>query len=114
MDIEIVLDDADSLICHRCGRAALLVVRVPTVMRMGSGQVSGRRTVELCSHCDRNEVSAQGVLAYFSVYERIDREAVDAAGPVLREWLDYLVANPPRYTDSDMDQEIRDWESGEM
>jgi hypothetical protein len=110
-DIEVVLNHAGGLDCHRCGRALLLAVQVPTSVATPEGVATGRRTVELCPRCDRDDPPAQGVLANFAVYDRIE---VDTAGQVVRDWIDRIIANPPTYTAADLDADIRDWEAGGM
>lgn len=114
VDIEIALNRTGDLHCRRCGTALLLAAQVPTTMSIEGGEVAGRRTVELCPRCDRDDPAAQGVLAYFAVHERIEKATVDSAGHVVREWIDHIIANPPTYTDADLDDEIRLWEAGEM
>lgn len=114
VDISIVVDRTGGLHCRRCGRELLLAVQVPTTMSLPTGDVVCLRTVELCPHCDRDDRPAQGVLAYFAVYGRIERATVDDAAPVLREWLVHIAANPPTYSDADLDDEIQRWQAGEM
>ncbi|ASO21849.1 hypothetical protein FHR81_003499 [Actinoalloteichus hoggarensis] len=104
--------------CHRCGGPLLLSVRIPhSITGRGGGgerfEVRGRRTVPLCARCDRDDPGAMGVIAFFTVHETISDETVQAAAPVLRQWIDEAVANPPVYTDADLDAEIDAWEAGE-
>ena len=69
---------------------------------------------ELCHRCDRDDPAPQGVLAYFSVHERIEKGTVGTGGLLVREWIDYISANPPACTDADLDDDIRSWEAGNM
>jgi hypothetical protein len=91
-----------------------LSVQIPATMSTPEGDATGRRTVELCHRCDRDDPAAQGVLAYFTVHERIEKGTVGTGGLLVREWIDYITANPPAYTDADLDDDIRSWEAGNM
>jgi hypothetical protein len=113
MDVEIVLSRTADLNCHRRGRGLLLSVQIPATMSTPEGDVTGRRTVEL-HRCDRDDPAAQGVLAYFTVHERIEKATVGTGGLLVREWIDYISANPPACTDADLDDDIRSWEAGNM
>lgn len=112
MHIEVHAGDAP---CRRCGGRALLSVLIPHQMHMESGaHIDGRRTVALCYRCDRNNMQAQGVLAFFAVQEHITTETVQQAGAVIHEWIERITAHPPAYTDAELDEDIRRWESGDM
>lgn len=100
--------------CRICGGELLFSMRIPTSVTWGGQRIDGHRTATLCPHCHRDDPAAQGVLAYFTVHKRITQETIQDAGGVLREWLDHVIANPPVYTDEDLDEDIRRWESGEM
>lgn len=107
--------ETGDVLCHRCEGPALLSVLVPHRMQLPSGgEATGRRTVVLCPRCDRDDPAAQGVLAFFTVHERITHETVESAGAVLREWITHVTEHPPVYTDEEMDEDIRRWEAGEM
>lgn len=111
-EVEVVSGD---LPCHRCGGPLLLALRVPHRIQTQDGrEITGWRAVELCPRCDRDNRAAQGVLAYFAVEERITGTTVDQAVPVLREWIDHVLENPPSYSDAELDEDIRRWESGDM
>ncbi|ATY17195.1 hypothetical protein CU254_42255 (plasmid) [Amycolatopsis sp. AA4] len=113
--LEIVLGRTDDLNCRRCGGELLLIVRVPTTTPLPAGDtVDSYRTVELCPRCDRDDQAAQGVLACFAVHERIEHDTVNDLAPALREWLAHLAANPPTYTEAELDEDIRQWQAGEM
>lgn len=104
-----------SLPCRICGSELLFAARVPTQVEWTGGQsVTGSRTVMLCPRCHRNDPAAQGVLAFFSVHERITHETVREAGAVIREWIERATANPPTCTDEDLEEDIRRWKAGEM
>lgn len=101
--------------CHLCGGGLLFSVRVPTQLEWAGGQsVAGSRTATLCPRCHRDDPTAQGVLAFFAVHERITHETVHEAGAVIREWIERVMKNPPTYTDEDLEEDIRRWEAGEM
>ncbi|MGH3621926.1 MAG: DUF6300 family protein [Sciscionella sp.] len=103
-----------SLPCQMCGGELLFAVQI-SVREDWSGQsIAGYRTATLCPHCHRNDPAAQGVLAYFTVHERITEDTLHDAAPVIRQWLDHVVANPPVYTDEELDEDIRRWEFGDM
>lgn len=88
---------------------------MPYSFTRADGQVvSGQRTVGLCVRCDRDDMAAQGVLAFFTVYEKITEGTVRAVGPVLMEWIHHLTAHPPGCPDTDLDEEIRRWQAGEL
>jgi hypothetical protein len=114
MDVEIVLSRTADPNCHRCGRGLLLSVQIPATMSTPEGDATDRRTVELCHRCDRDDPGAQGVLAYFTVHERIEKATVGTGGLLVREGIDYITANPPAYTDAGLDDDIRSWEAGNM
>lgn len=98
VEIEIHGDDVP---CHRCGRPLLLAARVPqSFTRVDGRAVNGYRTVPLCPRCDRDDSAAQGVLAYFALYQTITDDTVDSAGAVLREWINHMTARPPIYTET--------------
>lgn len=63
----------------------------------------------LCARCDAADPATSGVVAFCMVHESITAETVDHAAPVIREWIDYVVAHPPTYTDQDLDEEIAHW-----
>jgi len=104
-----------SLPCQICGSELLFAVRVPMQVEWTGGQsVTGSRTVTLCPRCHRSDPAAQGVLAFFAVYERVTQATVHEAGAVIREWIERATTNPPTYTDDDLEEDIRRWEAGEM
>jgi hypothetical protein len=104
-----------SLPCHLCGDELLFSVRVPMQVEWTSGHsVTGSRTMTLCPQCHRGDPATQGVLAFFTVHERITHETVHEAGAVIREWIERVTKNPPTYTDEDLEEDIRRWEAGEM
>lgn len=101
--------------CPRCGGELLFAVRVPVETERADGQsATTHRTVTLCPHCHRDDPPARGVIAFFTVHERITENTLHDAAPVIRQWLEHVAANPPVYTDEDMDEDIRRWEAGEM
>ncbi|MGQ0717047.1 MAG: DUF6300 family protein [Pseudonocardiales bacterium] len=103
------------LSCHRCLQPPLLAVRVPhSFARPDHVEVRGWRTVPLCPRCDRDDPAAQGVLAFFTVYETITEDNVRDAGAVLHQWIEHIAAHPPTCTDADLNEEIRQWEAGEL
>lgn len=101
--------------CPRCGNELLFVVRVPVETERADGRsVTTHRTVTLCPHCHRDDQTARGVIAFFTVNPRITEATLHDAAPVLQQWLEHVAANPPTYTDDDMDADIRLWKDGEM
>lgn len=101
--------------CHRCMQSLLLAVRVPhSFARPDHVEVHGWRTVPLCPRCDCDDSAAQGVLAFFTVHETITEDNVYDAGAVLRQWIEHIAAHPPMCTDADLNEEIRQWDAGEM
>lgn len=111
---EIQVDSTGELVCHRCAGPLVLTVRMPhSFIRADGHVVSGQRAVGLCVRCDRDDAAAQGVLAFFTVYEEITEDTVHDVGPVLMEWVNHLVAHPPACTDTDLDDEIHRWQAGE-
>jgi hypothetical protein len=113
---EIQVESTGELICHRCGGPLVLTVRIPHSFTRADGHVvSGQRAVGLCLRCDRDDLAAQGVLAFFTVHEAITEDTVRQVGPVLMEWITHLTAHPPTgCTDTDLDEEIRRWQAGEL
>ncbi len=113
---EIQVESTGELICHRCGGPLVLTVRIPHSFTRADGHVvSGQRAVGLCLRCDRDDLAAQGVLAFFTVHEAITEDTVRQVGPVLMEWITHLTAHPPTAcTDTDLDEEIRRWQAGEL
>jgi hypothetical protein len=110
-DIEIL---AAPEMCRRCDGALLFSVQVPhSFVRPDGGEVHGRRTVPLCPRCERDVPAAQGLLAYFTVNETATTETVGDLAALLAEWLEHA-ARPPAYTEADLDEEIRQWEDGDM
>lgn len=101
-------------ICRRCDGQLLFSVQVPhSFTRPDGGEVHGKRTVPLCPRCERDVPAAQGLLAYFAVNETATAETVGDLAALLDEWLQHA-AQPPAYTDADLDEEIRQWEAGDM
>lgn len=112
---EIQVESTGDLTCHRCAGPLVLTVRIPHSFTRADGHVvSGQRAVGLCVRCDRDDVAAAGVLAFFTVYEEITEDTVHDVGPVLMEWINHLVAHPPACTDTDLDEEVRRWQAGEL
>lgn len=112
MNVEIETGDVQ---CHRCQQPALLSAGIPHRMQLPGGTwAAGRRTVVLCPRCDWNDPAAQGVLAFFTLYEQIDQGTVESAGKLLRQWIAHIVNAAPAYTDDDLNEDIRKWESGDM
>jgi hypothetical protein len=84
-------------------------------MDWADGQsVTAARTVALCPSCHRDDPAAQGVLAFFTVHERITQDTVKEAGAVIREWIDRASRDCLAYTEDDLDEDIRRWEAGDM
>lgn len=112
---DIQVETTGDLTCHRCEGPLLLAVQVPHSFTRADGHVvSGQRTVGLCERCDREDPAAQGVLAFFTVHEAITEDTVHDSGPVLVEWMNHVQTHSPVYTDTDLDEEIRQWEAGEL
>lgn len=104
-----------NLLCQRCGGELLFSARVPMQVEWIRGQsVTGARTVALCPRCHRDNPAAQGVLAFFTMHERVTQETVSEAGAIIREWIERVTKDPPTYTDEELDEDIRRWEAGEM
>ena len=100
--------------CPRCDGELLFSVRHPVQEAWGGIPVRGCRTATLCPHCHKDAPEAQGLLAFFAVHERITEHTLRDVTGVLQEWLDYVTANPPTYTDEELDEDIRSWESGDL
>lgn len=102
-----------ALVCPRCSGEAYLSARVPHRMALsGGGTVRGYRTVVLCPDCDRDNPNASGVLAFFAMHERIDPGTVQEAAPLIEEWVQRSAGEV--YTDDELAEDIRLWESGDM
>lgn len=107
-DIDIRIDQMPP--CGRCGGPTLLTVRVPHSLRRPDGVVvRGHRTAALCSRCDAEDPATSGVVAFFLVHESITAGTLTNAAPVIRQWIDHVVAHPPTYTNEDLDDEIALW-----
>jgi hypothetical protein len=80
-------------------------------MRLPGGrQASVYRTIPLCARCDANDPAAQGILAMHAVHPRIDVTTVDAAGQLILEWVDAVVARGrPTYTDEMLSDDVQQW-----
>ncbi|MEU6261719.1 DUF6300 family protein [Saccharopolyspora shandongensis] len=100
--------------CVRCGSPILAAVTVP--VHDSRPTASRRVTDTVCPTCDRHHPApeVQGVIAYFTLNERVTDYEVEGAGQVLAEWARYVVAHPPTYTSDDLDDEIEAWGRGEM
>lgn len=98
--------------CHWCGEPLLLIARVPHAFTLADGtSIFGKRSVGMCAACDRDDPAHQGVLAFFAFYGRITRDAE----ALIREWVEHVISNPPaKYTDAELDEDIRAWEAGEI
>jgi hypothetical protein len=89
-DIEI--ETSSSPHCPLCAQPALLVVRVPHAITRADGTtITGTRGVALCETCDRDDPAAQGLLAYFALYETVGEESVATAGALIREWVNRVI-----------------------
>ncbi|WP_243793821.1 DUF6300 family protein [Saccharopolyspora gloriosae] len=100
--------------CVRCGTPILAAVTVPI---SDTEHSAGRRiTATVCPTCDRHHPApeVQGVIAYFTLNERITGDEIEGAGQVLSDWAQYVTTHPPTYTSTDLDDEIEAWERGEM
>lgn len=101
--------------CPTCGNELLFAARVQTQMTLENGQsIPWSRKVTLCPSCQRDDPACQGVLAYFTMHERVTPDTAQEAGSVIREWVERSVASPAPYSDADLDEDIRRWEAGEM
>jgi hypothetical protein len=112
-DSEVRVEVGGALVCPRCFGDAYLSARVPHRMELSDGgTVRGYRTVVLCPDCDRDNPNAGGVLAFFAMHERIDPGTVQEAAPLIEEWVQRSAGEV--YTDDELAEDIRLWESGDM
>lgn len=86
--------------------------RVPHCITLSGGrEVWGYRTVALCPRCHREEPHAAALLAFFAKHERIETDTVGQAAVLIRRWAEH--ASAKTYTDHDLIQDMRRFESGE-
>lgn len=106
MDIEVTW--SEGALCHRCGRLLLVTLDVPHSLRRDDGvEVRGRRKVGLCASCDRHEPAGQGLIAFFTLNSRVERDQVSEVADLVAEWVARL---PPPPDLSDMvEPEEGDW-----
>lgn len=110
---DVQVEVGGALECPRCSGDAYLSARIPHHMPLSNGGVArGYRTIVLCPDCDRGNPAAFGLLAFFAVHERIAPDTVQEAAPLIDEWV--CRSSRDAYTDADLDEDIRRWESGDM
>ena len=99
--------------CHLCGDELLFAAQVPITVDWIAGQsVTARRTVTLCPRCHRDDLAAQGLLAFLAIHERITSETAQEAGTLICEWM--ATTTSKTYTNDDLDADIHLWEVGNM
>lgn len=102
-----------TLKCPRCSGGAYLSARIPHHMQLSGGRVAhGHRTIVLCPECDRDDPTASGVLAFFTMHERIEPDTVEEVTPLIDEWI--RRRSKESYSNADLIEDIRSWEQGEM
>jgi hypothetical protein len=102
-----------ALDCPLCLGPAYLTARVPYSMTLSHGGTAhGHRTVVLCPGCDRGTSSAAGLLAFFTVHERIDHTNFREAAPLVQEWVQRCAE--VTYSGVDLDGEVEEWAAGLM
>ena len=102
--------------CPRCGGKLHVLLRVPPdLARWPAGSLSEgtMRLVPLCPHCDKEEPSAQGLLAFFVVHTAIDDENVADFAALVSEWVHHLP--PPQRVDPvAFERDIAAWRRGDF
>ncbi len=110
---EIEVQASNNLACPLCHGPAYFAARIPHSMRLShGGTVHGRRTVVLCPRCDRDNPATNDLLAFFVFHERITRDNVAQAAPLIEGWL--RRSRQQVYSDDDQRRDIRDYLDGEM
>jgi hypothetical protein len=107
---EVQVERVHGLVCHRCGAALLLAVRVPySFSRPDGGTVSGCRTVPLCGHCDADDPAASTVIEVLTARATSDAATAPDVTSALNAWIDHVAATGPQYSDADLDADIAAW-----
>lgn len=102
--------------CHRCRGSLYLLLRVPPELArwpagaLGEGTV---RLVPLCPRCDRDEPSAQGLLAFFGVHQTISEENAADFAALVNEWVDQLPI-PKTADPAAFERDVAAWHRGEL
>jgi len=101
--------------CARCGAPILAAVTV-SLPDQHHPELHRRITATVCPECDRHHPAreVQGVIAYFTLHEQVSDNETEAAGQILADWAQYVVAHPPTYGDDELDADIEQWERGEL
>lgn len=72
--------------------------------------VQGLSEVALCRACDYGEPAADGLLAFFTVHERLDEVDLSTFNELVVAWVD--VARHRRVDQAQLDAEYERWREG--
>lgn len=112
-DQEIELKFANDIACPRCGQDILCALDVPHSFRRADGkEVHGTRAVPLCRDCDSDSEAGRGLIAFFTVHDAVGPESIDEFATLVREWASQVTV--PIVSDEDVEEDIRQWEAGEL
>lgn len=75
--------------CGRCNGPTLLTATFASTMTNARGEeVPGLREVALCRPCDYGEATADGLLAFFTVHERLDEADLWTFNELVVAWVE--------------------------
>ncbi|QHY95702.1 hypothetical protein SSPS47_11290 [Streptomyces sp. S4.7] len=97
--------------CGHCDQPTLLTAAFPSPMTNARGDgVKGLCEVALCRTCDYGEPAANGLLAFFTVHERLDEVDLWTFNELVVAWVD--VARRRQVDQVQLDAEYERWREG--
>ncbi|MEU0836030.1 DUF6300 family protein [Streptomyces sp. NPDC005969] len=110
---EIVLQLADPPNCARCGGPGRVSARFSHSWKNASGEeVPGIREATLCPVCDRDEPTADGLLAFFTVHKTLEPSELETFHNLAAAWV--AVARARQVDQQQLDDEYERSHNGKL